>query len=69
MIHVRDFFDKYLLKHPESKKITKSVYLVTEDLDVLKEALKKYDFEKDIFKKFEEFRFLELVLINWFIYF
>jgi hypothetical protein len=41
MIYVRDFFDKYFLKHPERKKITKNVYLVTEDLDVLKEALKK----------------------------
>jgi hypothetical protein len=43
MIYVEDFFVKYFLKYPgKIGKISKSVYLVTEDLGVLEEALKKF---------------------------
>ena len=42
MIWVRDFYDKYFLKFPELVgKVNRTVYLVTEDLGVLNEALKK----------------------------
>jgi hypothetical protein len=42
MRHVEDFYKKYFLKNPSKiGKIRKNVYLVTEDLDVLDEALKK----------------------------
>jgi hypothetical protein len=43
MMYVEDFFDKYMLKHPDKiGKIRKNVYLVTEDLGVLDEALIKF---------------------------
>ena len=42
MIYVKDFYDKYFLKYPQNiGKIDKNIYLITEDLDVLEEALKK----------------------------
>jgi hypothetical protein len=41
MIYVRNFFEKYFLKYPQNKgKVTKSVYLVTEDLTILDELKK-----------------------------
>ena len=44
MTYVKDFYDKYFLKNPEKiGKVNRTVYLVTEDLEVLKEALKKYN--------------------------
>ena len=44
MVYVGDFYEKYFLKHPNvsNKNIIKKIYLVTEDLDILKEALAKY---------------------------
>ena len=44
MVYVSDFYEKYFLKHPNvsNKNMTKKIYLVTEDLDILKEALAKY---------------------------
>ncbi len=42
MMHVKDFYEKYFLKNPSQMgKIRKNVFLVTEDLEVLNEALKK----------------------------
>ena len=44
MTYVKDFYDKYFLKNPEKiGKVNRTVYLVTEDLEVLKEALTKYN--------------------------
>ncbi len=44
MVYVRDFYEKYFLKHPNvsMKNFTRNIYLVTEDLNILKEALAKY---------------------------
>jgi len=44
MVYVGDFYEKYFLKHPNvsNKNFTRNIYLVTEDLDILKEALAKY---------------------------
>ena len=43
MTYVNDFYDKYFLKFPGNiGKVNRTVYLVTEDLDVLNEALKKF---------------------------
>jgi len=43
MLYVEDFYDKYMLKNPDKiGKVRKNVYLVTEDLGVLDEALKKF---------------------------
>jgi hypothetical protein len=42
MIFVRDFYEKYFIKHPQNQgKVKRKVYLVTEDLTVLDE-LKKF---------------------------
>jgi hypothetical protein len=54
MVYVNDFYEKYFLKHPKVsiKNFTKNIYLVTEDLDILKEALTKYfDHLCDFFEK------------------
>ena len=49
MIFVRDFYEKYFIKHPQNKgKVKKKVYLVTEDLTVLDE-LKKFEINVFIF--------------------
>ena len=41
MIYVTDFYEKYFYKYPQNKgKVTKSVYLVTEDLTILDELNK-----------------------------
>jgi hypothetical protein len=43
MVHVEDFFNKYFLKNPNKReKFTRNVYLVTEDFDVVNEALNNY---------------------------
>ena len=40
MRHVTDFYDKYFFNNPSKiGKVNRTVYLVTEDLDVLNEAL------------------------------
>ena len=42
MLYVKDFYDKYFLKNRhDNGKVVKNVYLVTEDIDVLDEALQK----------------------------
>ena len=42
MFHVKDFYDKYFLKYRQFVgKVKKIVYLVTDDLKVLDEAIKK----------------------------
>ncbi len=54
MAHVEDFYKKYFIKNPgKLGTIKKNVYLVTEDVGVLDEALRKY---------------LNLILISQFIY-
>lgn len=51
MIFVRDFYEKYFIKHPQNKgKVKKNVYLVTEDLTVLDE-IKKFEIDILIFGK------------------
>ena len=51
MIFVRDFYEKYFIKHPQNKdKVKKRVYLVTEDLTVLDE-LKKFEINVLILEK------------------
>ena len=51
MIFVRDFYEKYFIKHPQNKgKVKKNVYLVTEDLTVLDE-IKKFEIDVLIFDK------------------
>ena len=44
MAHVEDFYKKYFIKNPGKIGIKKNVYLVTEDVGVLEEALRKYFF-------------------------
>ena len=52
MTYVNDFYDKYFLKFPNNiGKVNRTVYLVTEDLEMLNEALKKLVKIEDIFKK------------------
>ena len=42
MMHVNEFYEKYFLKNPSQMgKIRKNIFLVTEDLEVLNEALRK----------------------------
>ena len=44
MVYVRDFYEKYFFKNPNHiGKVNRTVYLVTEDLNVLEEALHKYN--------------------------
>ncbi len=43
MVYVGDFYGKYFLKHPN---VSKKIYLVTEDLDILKGSISK------VFKSF-----------------
>ena len=52
MRYVTDFYDKYFFNNPDKiGKVNRTVYLVTEDLDVLNEALTRYKIIWYIFKR------------------